>query len=1024
MATLISPGVMVTVSDESYYASAGQGTVPLIIIATQSNKTAASGTGIAPLTVPSEAGKIKRIGSQRELIQGFGNPYFYSSNGTSLHGFELNEYGLHAAYQYLGLSNTCYVIRADIDLAQLRSSASAPRSPAVSGTFWLDLSTTRWGVFQSNGGSVPGTAWRSKTTLLPALEDCVSVGGVTTPRPTYGSNGDFAVVTSTTENNTFERVSTVLATTASSTSSTTLTFGGGTAGVVVGMSVSGTGITSGSTVAAVTATTVTLSANASVANAASITFHGWFEIGSVNWKAVHPTVLRGTAVNPTLTSGNKISINGTEVTLSGVDINAMVVSIGTNVPDIVAKNDGGRLMLTNKAGGDILCANVASFGTLATALGLQTTAKKGVQVFFTNDASWPMTMAAGDVWIKGTSANNGTFMALKRYSSTTGMWSALTVGVYPATLSVSDGTAGKDTAALTAHSNTPATGTVYLAYDAATGGRELRRYTGTQFETLVYEASASEPTTNPADGTLWYNGNIVVDVMVGNGQNWKGYLNTFPNANPTGVLVSGEAPVEQSDGTALVAEDLWLDSSDLENFPALYRWDADSLRWRLIDKTDQTTPFGIVFADARQDSGVAYDDNGVTITPSYSTASTEIEDMLISNYVDPDAPHATAYPAGMLLFNTRYSTMNVKVWRPHWFVDGGFDPNTDFTQDGYTRGEYEFPACGDAARWVNASGNRTDGAMWAARKAQRQMVVRAMESIISSNQDLRSEIIYYNLMAAPGYPELLDEMILLNVDQKEVAFIVGDTPCRLPPTSNDIQIWATNALSVPSNGEEGLTAANPYVGLYYPWGLTTNTTGEEIMVPPSTIALRTIAYNDSVSYPWFAPAGYQRGLVSNAASVGYLTEEGEYKAVVLSPGQRDALYENKINPIAFIPRRGLVVFGQKTLNSLTTALDRINVSRLVNYLRYELDNIVKPFLFEQNDAQTRDAARLVVERFFHGLVGLRALEDFAVECSENNNTPERRDRNELWIDVAIKPLKAIEFIYVPVRIVNSSTVLS
>jgi phage tail sheath protein FI len=265
-------------------------------------------------------------------------------------------------------------------------------------------------------------------------------------------------------------------------------------------------------------------------------------------------------------------------------------------------------------------------------------------------------------------------------------------------------------------------------------------------------------------------------------------------------------------------------------------------------------------------------------------------------------------------------------------------------------------------------------------------------------------------------------MLTLNTDQKEISFIIGDTPARLKP--NQVATWATNANNAAGNGEIGLTASNVYIGLYYPWGLSTNIDGTEVMVPPSTVALRTMAYNDQVAYPWFAPAGFQRGLITNASSVGYLSDEGEFTPVILNQGQRDVLYTNKINPLAYIPGRGLVVYGQKTLSPLESALDRVNVARLANYLKFNLNNLVKPFLFEQNDAITRDAAKTTVERFLMGLVGLRALEDFAVLCDTQNNTPERRDRNELWIDILIKPLKAIEFIYIPVRIRNSGDSLT
>ena len=144
----------------------------------------------------------------------------------------------------------------------------------------------------------------------------------------------------------------------------------------------------------------------------------------------------------------------------------------------------------------------------------------------------------------------------------------------------------------------------------------------------------------------------------------------------------------------------------------------------------------------------------------------------------------------------------------------------------------------------------------------------------------------------------------------------------------------------------------------------------------------------------------------------------------LSEGQRDTLYSNKVNPIAFIPNRGLVVFGQKTLSPVASALDRINVARLIVHLRYQLDLIAKPFLFEPNDRITRDQVVDTFNRFMEDLVSKRALFDFLVVCDESNNTPARIDRNELYIDIAIQPVKAIEFIYIPLRIKNTGESLT
>jgi phage tail sheath protein FI len=310
------------------------------------------------------------------------------------------------------------------------------------------------------------------------------------------------------------------------------------------------------------------------------------------------------------------------------------------------------------------------------------------------------------------------------------------------------------------------------------------------------------------------------------------------------------------------------------------------------------------------------------------------------------------------------------------------------------------------------------------RKAQRNVIVTAMQGALQGNDDIRAESRFFNLLAAPGYPELLDEMLTLSTDRKQTAFVLADTPFRLAPDGTSVQNWATNKNNAPTNGEDGLLSGSAYAGLYYPSGFTSDLAGNNVVVPPSHIAMRTIAFNDQVAFPWFAPAGFTRGLVDNSTSVGYITPEEEFKAVTLSEGQRDTLYSNKINPIAFIPNRGLVVFGQKTLSPVASALDRVNVARLIVYLRYQLDNLAKPFLFEPNDRITRDQVLDTFNRFLEDLVSKRALFDFLVVCDDTNNTGARIDRNELYIDIAIQPVKAIEFIYIPLRIKNTGESLT
>ena len=190
MAELVSPGVSISVSDESFYASAGAGTVPLIIIATAQDKTGPDGSSTAAFTTKANAGKLQLMTSQRELLQQFGNPLFYKSGSTQLNGYDLNEYGLLAAHSFLGLANRAYVLRADIDLGQLEASSSAPTGVIADGTYWLDTTASTFGLREWSG-----TAWVKKDV---SVVDAVSINsGTGGPSKAFGQNGDYAVVANT-----------------------------------------------------------------------------------------------------------------------------------------------------------------------------------------------------------------------------------------------------------------------------------------------------------------------------------------------------------------------------------------------------------------------------------------------------------------------------------------------------------------------------------------------------------------------------------------------------------------------------------------------------------------------------------------------------------------------------------------------------------------------------------------------------------------------------------------------------------
>jgi hypothetical protein len=523
-----------------------------------------------------------------------------------------------------------------------------------------------------------------------------------------------------------------------------------------------------------------------------------------------------------------------------------------------------------------------------------------------------------------------------------------------------------------------------------------------------FSANSVAPGLDPTEGTKWYFSAIdEYDLMIHDGAGWKGYQNVtndvrgfdLSNTSPNGPIVSVTAPTQQSDESALVHGDIWIDTSDLENFPLIHRWQTVSsvAQWVALDTSDQSTENGVLFADAR------WAENGST--DPISDEITTIKTLLTSNYLDIDAPESSLYPTGTILWNTRRSGYTVKEFKLNYFNA------SDFSE--------ALPTEKNA--WVNASGLKDNGEANMGRLAQRSIVVKAMKAAIDTNTDIREEQRVFNLLATPGYPELMVNMVALNNERNNTAFIVGDSPLRLKESGTDLINWATNNSGTGLPTGDGLNVNDNYLGVFYPSGKTTDLSGTAIVVPPSHAILRTIIRSDDQSYPWLAPAGTRRGNIDNLSAIGYLDSEGEFAQTAVRQGSRDTLYENNVNPLTFIPGTGLVNYGNKTTKS-GSALDRINVARLVAYIRSQVDSIAKMFLFEPNDKLTRDELKGSIEKIMNDLIAKRGLYDYLVVCDSSNNTPGRIDRSELYVDIAIEPVKAVEFIFIPVRIKNTGEI--
>jgi phage tail sheath protein FI len=200
---------------------------------------------------------------------------------------------------------------------------------------------------------------------------------------------------------------------------------------------------------------------------------------------------------------------------------------------------------------------------------------------------------------------------------------------------------------------------------------------------------------------------------------------------------------------------------------------------------------------------------------------------------------------------------------------------------------------------------------------------------------------------------------------------------------------------------QALSYDTSYAAAYWPWVQTIDpNTGNQVWVPASTMIPGVYAFNDSVAEPWFAPAGINRGILSNVIRAER----------VLTQGNRDDLYESNINPIATFPNQGVVVFGQKTLQKKASALDRVNVRRLLIELKNYISQIANTLVFEQNTVTTRNNFLSQVNPYLASVQQQQGLTAFRVVMDESNNPPSVVDQNQLVGQIYLQPTRTAEFI--------------
>ena len=270
-----------------------------------------------------------------------------------------------------------------------------------------------------------------------------------------------------------------------------------------------------------------------------------------------------------------------------------------------------------------------------------------------------------------------------------------------------------------------------------------------------------------------------------------------------------------------------------------------------------------------------------------------------------------------------------------------------------------------------------------------------------------------NVIAVPGIKEpfVTDHVAKLTRDYSKALYIM-DIPSYDDSGNRILNVDSSTMPSVNETAEAFTTRGvdNSYVATYFPDVVfEDDLTNIHLTLPSSIAAIKALAYNDSIAYPWFAPAGFNRGALSNVVN----------SKVRLNTADRDTLYDARINPIASFPNGGFVIFGQKTLQQDRSALDRVNVRRMLLEVKRIVSDVAGKLIFEQNTQQTRSRFIAEVTPALSTIQTQQGIDRFSVVMDNTNNTTEDVQNNRLNGKIVLVPTRAVEFIAIDFIITNA-----
>ena len=420
---------------------------------------------------------------------------------------------------------------------------------------------------------------------------------------------------------------------------------------------------------------------------------------------------------------------------------------------------------------------------------------------------------------------------------------------------------------------------------------------------------------------------------------------------------------------------------------------SDNFRWEIVNVDNRLGTFTLNLRQGNDSSNspiVLETFPNVSLDPN---SSNYIESVIGTQYTEVAQDSSGNYyvnTVGNYPNRSKYIRVQVNRATPNYLGNDGITVNIDASRVSYSA---SLPSTGSGA-FYNAGGVIKAGATFfeqIGNDTETQGLVAAsytkVLSVLSNKDDYQ-----FNIITAPG--TLQSTTVGSSVIQQVVSLAEQRGDCIAV-----VDMVATGS-QVSDVVDEAKGLNSSYAATYWPWVQVRSATGKNVFVPASTVIPGVYAFTDNATAPWFAPAGLTRGGLAGVI-------QAERK---LTKADRDVLYSGKVNPIATFPGSGISVFGQKTLQTKASALDRVNVRRLLIELKKFIGDQAKNLVFEQNSVATRNRFLAAVNPYLESVVQREGLYAYRVVMDDTNNTADVVDRNQLVGQIYIQPTRTIEYV--------------